>query len=61
MHLSASDALPLIEKAKKDGLKLTVETCHHYLSLSAEEVPNKATQYKCCPPVRDGENRVFFK
>lgn len=58
VHLSAADALPLIKKAKQNGCQLTVETCHHYLSLTAEDIPDRATQFKCCPPIRDATNRV---
>ena len=58
VHLSCAEALPLISQAKNEGLPLTVETCPHYLTLSAEEVPVKATQFKCCPPIRDKENQV---
>ncbi|KAG0230134.1 hypothetical protein BGW42_001121 [Actinomortierella wolfii] len=57
VHLSAADALPMIREAKAQGLKLTVETCPHYLSLNSEAVPDGATQYKCCPPIREDENR----
>jgi len=57
VHLSAASALPMVKAAKAEGLPLTVETCHHYLSLAAEEVPVRATQYKCCPPIRGRSNR----
>lgn len=57
LHLSAADALPQIRAAKAEGLRLTVETCPHYLTLDAAEVPDGATQFKCCPPVRDEANR----
>jgi allantoinase len=57
VHLSAADALPDIERARGDGLPVTVETCPHYLTLAAEQVPDGATQFKCCPPVRGAENR----
>ena len=57
VHLSAADALPLITAARAEGLPLTVETCHHYLNLTSEEVPPKATQYKCCPPIRSRDNQ----
>ena len=50
LHLSSSDALPMIASAKRDGVHLTVETCPHYLTLMAEEIPDGATAYKCCPP-----------
>ncbi|OOC53007.1 allantoinase [Nocardiopsis sinuspersici] len=57
LHLSSASALPLIAQAKADGVPLTVETCPHYLTLEAEGVPAGATQYKCCPPIRDSANR----
>ncbi|MEO6825743.1 MAG: allantoinase AllB [Microbacteriaceae bacterium] len=57
LHLSSSDALPMIETAKRDGLHLTVETCPHYLTLTAEEIPDGATAFKCCPPIREVGNR----
>jgi allantoinase len=57
VHLSSASALPLVAKAKADGVRITVETCPHYLVLRAEDVPDGATQFKCCPPVRDDANR----
>jgi allantoinase len=60
LHLSSSDALPMIATAKADGLDITVETCPHYLTLLAEEVPNGATAFKCCPPVREVGNRELL-
>jgi allantoinase len=60
LHLSSSDALPMIRSAKRDGVRLTVETCPHYLTLTAEEVPDGATAYKCCPPIREAANRELL-
>lgn len=57
LHLSSSDALPMLRSAKREGVRVTVETCPHYLALAAEEVPDGATQFKCCPPIREAENR----
>ncbi|OCF40929.1 allantoinase [Kwoniella heveanensis CBS 569] len=58
VHLSAASALPAIRQARADGIKnLTVETCFHYLCLKAEDIPDNATQFKCCPPIRDEKNR----
>jgi allantoinase len=57
VHLSDASSLPLIAAAKAQGLPVTVETCPHYLCLSAEQVPDGATQFKCCPPIRDEANR----
>ena len=57
LHLSSSDALPMIADARRDGVRLTVETCPHYLTLTAEEIPDGATAFKCCPPIRESANR----
>ena len=57
VHLSSASALPAIAAAKADGVRVTVETCPHYLVLRAEDVPDGATPYKCCPPVRGDANR----
>lgn len=60
LHLSSSDALAMIRSAKHDGVRLTVETCPHYLTLTAEEIPVGGTQYKCCPPIREAGNRELL-
>jgi allantoinase len=57
VHLSSASAVPMIAEAKADGVPITVETCPHYLCLTAEEVPDRATSYKCAPPIREAENR----
>ena len=38
-------------------MRITAETCPHYLTLAAEDVPAGATAAKCCPPVRGRANR----
>ena len=57
LHLSSAEPLPLIAAARADGVAVTVETCPHYLVFEAGEVPDGATEYKCCPPIRSAENR----
>ncbi|XP_076059760.1 allantoinase [Oratosquilla oratoria] len=57
VHLSTAKALPMIRSAQARGVPLSVETCHHYLTLSAETIPDYATEYKCCPPVRGQANQ----
>jgi len=57
LHLSSSDALPMIATAKRDGVRITVETCPHYLVFDADQIPPGATQFKCCPPIREAANR----
>jgi len=57
VHLSSCEALLDVRSAREEGLPLTVETCPHYLHFAAEEIPDRATQYKCAPPIRNRENR----
>lgn len=57
VHHSSADALPMLQKAKSFGLPLTVETCPHYLHFAAEDIRDGATEFKCCPPIRERENR----
>ena len=56
VHLSAAAALPMIVKAKEQGLPLTVETAQHYLYFDSEHIPYGAPAFKCAPPIRDRYN-----
>lgn len=57
VHHSSADALSMLQKAKASRLPITAETCPHYLHFAAEEIPDGATEFKCCPPIRERENR----
>jgi len=57
VHLSSDEALNIIREAKKKGLNFTAETCPHYLTIAAENIPDGKTIFKCCPPIRDENNR----
>ena len=57
VHVSAAAALPLLRAAKADRLPVSAETCPHYLTLRAGDIPDGGTQFKCCPPIRDEANR----
>ncbi|MEU8222623.1 allantoinase AllB [Kribbella sp. NPDC048915] len=57
LHVSSVEVLPLIAAARSDGVRITAETCPHYLTFAAEDIPDGATQYKCCPPIREAANR----
>ncbi len=57
VHLSSASSVPALRAAKAEGLPITVETCPHYLCLSAEAIPDGATFYKCAPPIRSAQNR----
>lgn len=57
VHHSSADSLSMIASAKNAGVRITAETCPHYLTFAAEQIPKGATQFKCCPPIRERENR----
>jgi len=56
VHLSTSEALPELRSARSEGLAVSVESCPHYLHLSAETISVGATLCKCAPPIRSREN-----
>ncbi|MPQ97737.1 allantoinase AllB [Modestobacter sp. I12A-02628] len=57
VHLADADALPLLRAARAEGVRVTVETCPHYLTFDAAEVPDGDTAFKCCPPIREASHR----
>jgi allantoinase len=57
VHLSSSDSTAQLQHAKKERLAVSVETCPHYLTFAAEDIPDGATEFKCAPPIRERENR----
>ena len=57
VHLSAIEAIPMLREARSSGIKITAETCFHYLSLAAEKIPHGDTRHKCCPPIRTQSNQ----
>jgi allantoinase len=60
LHLSAAAALPMLRAARASGVRVSAETCPHYLALEAEAIPAGATQFKCCPPIREHANRELL-
>jgi allantoinase len=57
VHLSSSDSIPQLRQARARGIRVSVETCPHYLAFVAEEIADGATEFKCAPPIRECENR----
>ncbi|MGH9683369.1 MAG: allantoinase AllB [Candidatus Acidiferrales bacterium] len=58
VHLSSADPAPQLRQAKAEAMPFSSETCPHYLTFASEDVPDGATEYKCAPPIREGENRA---
>ncbi len=57
VHLSDADAVPMLRAARAEGVDVSVETCPHYLTFDAEHIADGATELKCCPPIREADNR----
>jgi allantoinase len=57
VHLSATQAIPILKEARRNGINITAETCFHYLGLAAEGVDDGDCRYKCCPPIREQLNQ----
>lgn len=57
VHLSSADAIPILRQAQTSSVKITAETCPHYLHFASESIVAGATEFKCCPPIREQENR----
>ncbi|MDT5211730.1 MAG: allantoinase, partial [Mycobacterium sp.] len=57
VHVSSARVLPMLAEAKRAGVRISAETCPHYLTFNAEDIPDGATQFAACPPIRDRDNR----
>jgi dihydroorotase len=57
-HISTKRSLELIERAKKDGVKVTAETCPHYFTLSLEDIEKSFdSNLKVNPPIGGKDDR----
>ncbi len=57
VHLSSASSLDVVREARRRGLPITVETCPHYLTFAAEDIPDGACDHKCAPPIRSRTER----
>ena len=57
VHLASAEAIEQISRARAEGVRMTVETCPHYLTFAAEEIAEGATAFKCAPPIRERRHR----
>jgi len=56
VHLSSELSVPLIRRAKNEGVRITAETCPHYLFFASGSIRSGRAEYKCAPPIRDLRN-----
>jgi allantoinase len=57
VHLSSFAGVRLLSALHRESLPITAETCPHYLTFAAEEIPDGATEFKCAPPIRQAKDR----
>ncbi len=57
VHVACAEGAAEITRAKADGVRITAETCPHYLTFAAEDIPDGATELKCAPPIREARHR----
>ncbi|MBL7071704.1 MAG: dihydroorotase [Candidatus Omnitrophica bacterium] len=55
-HVSCKESLDLIRAAKAKGIRVTSETCPHYLVLTDETVKSFDSNFKMNPPLRTEED-----
>lgn len=57
LHTSSGESVPLIEKAKAKGLRVTAEVSPHHLFFSSDDIDEGNTSFKMNPPLRSREDR----
>jgi len=57
VHVSSAEGVAEIAAAKAASVRMTAETCPHYLTFEAGEIADCATEFKCAPPIRDAAHR----
>ena len=57
VHVACAEAVEAIARAKANGVRITAETCPHYLTFTADGIRDTATEFKCAPPIRDASHR----
>jgi allantoinase len=57
VHVSAAESIAVLDRARERGVRVSAETCPHYLSFEAGAIRDGATQFKCAPPIRDSVHR----
>jgi allantoinase len=60
VHLSSANSIAQLRQARARGIRVSVETCPHYLTFTSEEIADGATEFKCAPPIRERENRELL-
>lgn len=57
VHVSSAEGVAALAAAQDIGTPISGETCPHYLTLCAEELPDGDPRTKCFPPIREARHR----
>jgi allantoinase len=57
VHVSSAAGVAAIAMARESGVRITGETCPHYLAIADHEIADGATEFKCAPPIRRAADR----
>ncbi|PSR21533.1 MAG: allantoinase AllB [Sulfobacillus acidophilus] len=57
VHISTAEAVQAVQRARRDGVDVSVESCPHYLAITAEEVERIGNYARCQPPIRKAKDQ----
>lgn len=57
VHLGSGAALDLLEQGVREGLRLSAETCPHYLAFTRRDLARLGSSLKTAPPVKEESDR----
>jgi len=62
-HISSAKSIEIIKRAKKEGVKVTAETCPHYFTLTVEDIEREdfSGNLKVNPPLGDKGDLIAIK
>lgn len=57
VHVSSAAAVREVRRARRRGIRMTAETCPHYLTFTSADVRRVGSALKCAPPIRGAADR----
>lgn len=57
-HVSTAGSVEAIRQAKRDGVRVTCETCPHYFMLTHEKLRARDADFRMNPPLREEADRL---
>jgi allantoinase len=60
VHISCGEGVRLVAEARRRGVKVSCETCPHYLVLTEDDVERLGAVAKCAPPLRSASHQELL-